>query len=215
LVPLLLAGDATPFYRFTQLVLGTGFRVARGVKVEGLEHIPVSGSCLIVANHSSWLDPPVLGCFVPHRQMHFMAKRELFDRPVLGRLIHWLGAFPVERGQADRRSLRIALDLLASGRIVTVFPEGTRSDGVTMGAWNLGMAMLASRADVNIIPAALKHTRDLLEDRKLRQTPRPIRIRFGPPIGLGDMEGNGKARLVQIQSRCHATVQSLLEAMGE
>lgn len=210
-----MTGDATPFYRFTQFVLGTGFRLARGVRVEGLEHVPAAGGCLIVANHSSWFDPPALGSFLPHRQMHFMAKRELFDRPVLGRLIHALGAFPVERGQADRRSLRMALHLLAAGRVVTVFPEGTRSDGVTMRPFHLGMAMLAHHAQVDVVPAAVKHTRDLLEDRALNVPRRPIHIRFGPPIAIREIPGHGKARLMEIQGRCHSTVQSLLRGMVE
>jgi len=160
-----LAGDASAFYRLAQGVLRTTFASLQGLRVDGLENIPTQGPCLVVSNHCSWLDPPVLGCCLKHRQLHFMAKKELFERPLLGHLIRALGAFPVERGQADRKSLRLGLDLLSQGRIVCLFPEGTRGDGGPMGHWHVGIAVLAHHAQVPIVPAALAGTRSLLEDR--------------------------------------------------
>lgn len=211
-----LVGDATPFYRFAQIVFRLSFGLARGMRIEGLEHIPAQGPCLVVSNHISWLDPPVLGCSVPHRQMHFMAKRELFDRRILGRLIAWLGSFPVDRGQADRKSLRMALDLLEAGRIVCIFPEGTRGRAhEEMQAWHIGMAMIAHHAQVPIVPAAVKHTRDLLEDRAPGAPRRKIWVRFGPPLDHSSLEGRGKARLAQIQEQSFGAVTELLQSMGE
>ena len=183
------------------------------MRVEGQHHVPSQGGCLIVANHTSWLDPPVLGCCLRHRQIHFMAKQELFERPYLGALIRQLGAFPVERGQADRKSLRTALQLLSSGRVVCLFPEGTRGDGPEMEPWHVGMAMLAHHAGVQVIPAALLRTRHLLEDRQLRRPRQPMWIRFGPAIATQGIEGPSKARLGEIQRRCYEGVEALLEEM--
>lgn len=204
-----MAGDASAFYRVAQEVLRFSFRVLQGLEVDGLENVPGHGACLIVSNHCSWLDPPVLGCSLAHRQLHFMAKKELFMRPGLGRVIRALGAFPVERGQADRKSLRLALELLGQGRIVCLFPEGTRGNGGPMGAWHVGVAMLAQHAGVPIIPAALTGTRNLLEDRAQNPRRRPIGVRFGPPLRLESFTGNTRERLYQIQEG----VRQLLDGM--
>jgi len=142
-----------------------------------------------------------------------MAKKELFERPWLGPLIRSLGAFPVERGQADRKSLRLALELLAQGRIVCLFPEGTRGQGGTMQPWHVGVAMLAHHAQVPIIPAALMHTRNLLEDRALRPPRRPIRVRFGPAINLSSLAGTSRERLHKIQELSFTGVERLLHGM--
>ena len=208
-----MAGDASAFYRVAQGVLRLSFRVLQGLEVEGLENVPSRGACLIVSNHCSWLDPPVLGCSLSHRQLHFMAKKELFERRGLGPLIRALGAFPVERGQADRRSLRLALDLLSKGRIVCVFPEGTRGDGGPMEPWHIGMAMLAHHAQVPVLPAALTGTRNLLEDRARQPLPRPIRVRFGPPIRFDSLTGTSRERLQKIQDLSFAGVERLLNGM--
>lgn len=208
-----MAGDASPFYRLAQGVLRFSFRALQGLRVDGLEHVPATGPCLVVSNHCSWLDPPVLGCSLSHRQLHFMAKKELFDYPVLGRVIRALGAFPVERGQADRKSLRLALEYLSQGRIVCLFPEGTRGDGGRMGPWHVGLAMLAQRAQVPVVPAALLSTRNLLEDRALKPTPGPIRVRFGPPLYFDLTSGSSRDRLRKIQEQSFAAVQSLLNGM--
>jgi len=205
--------DATPFYRLSQWVLRTGFRLLQGIRVEGLENVPRQGPCIIVCNHISWLDPPFMGGGLRHRQVHFMAKTELFDRPVLGEVINALGAFPVDRGQADRRSLRRALDYLSQGRIVCIFPEGTRGDGNDMASWHVGMAMLASHARVDIIPAAVKNTRQLLEERHLKQPKQPMWLRFGAPIQVNSIQSKGRVRLQELQDRSQQAVADLLASM--
>lgn len=208
-----MAGQASAFYRVAQGVLRLTFRVLQGLQVDGLEHVPARGGGLIVCNHCSWLDPPVLGCSLSHRQVHFMAKKELFERPWLGPLIRSLGAFPVERGQADRKSLRLALELLAQDRLVCLFPEGTRGHGGSMQPWHVGVAMLAQHAQVPIIPAALVHTRNLLEDRALRPSRRPIRVRFGPAINLASLTGTSRERLHKIQELSFTGVEQLLASL--
>ena len=208
-----MAGDASPFYRVAQGVLRSSFRILQGLRVEGLENVPSTGGRLIVSNHCSWLDPPVLGCSLRHRQLHFMAKKELFDYPVLGKVIQALGAFPVERGQADRKSRRLALDLLGQGRMVCLFPEGTRNDGGAMGSWHVGMAMLAHHAQVPVIPAALVGTRTLLEDRARKPARRPIHVRFGPALQFDQLSGTSRERLHKIQEQSFAAVSQLLDGM--
>lgn len=204
-----MVGDASAFYRVAQEVLRFSFRVLQGLQVDGLDNVPEQGACLIVSNHCSWLDPPVLGCSLAHRQLHFMAKKELFERPGLGQVIRALGAFPVERGQADRKSLRLALELLGRGRIVCLFPEGTRGNGGPMRAWQVGVAMLAHHAGVPIVPAALTGTRNLLEDRAQKPARRPIRVRFGPALPFESLTGSSRERLKKVQESVHQLLDGM------
>lgn len=151
-------------------VLATLFRW----RTEGRERIPATGPVLLCANHISWWDIPAVACFAP-RRVYFMAKEELFRYPVFGWLIAGLGAFPVQRGQPDRRSLRRALEHLAAGRAVVVYIEGTRSRTGELLPPQPGAAWLAVRARVPVVPVAIQGTYRPFS---------PVRVAAGTPIVL-------------------------------
>jgi 1-acyl-sn-glycerol-3-phosphate acyltransferase len=160
-------------------VLRTYFRQ----QTEGVHHVPLTEPFIVAANHVSYLDPPALGAACP-RPIHFMAKAELFEIPILGKMISGCGAFPVQRGAADRHAIRKALRILEDGGVIGVFPEGTRSrDGETLHPQG-GAALLALKAGVPILPAAIWGTEDV---DGLWHLPKPVRIgvRFGEPIDFG------------------------------
>jgi 1-acyl-sn-glycerol-3-phosphate acyltransferase len=100
-------------------------RLLFGLEATGRELVPATGPVLIVSNHVSVLDPPLVGGSVP-RPVFFLAKEELFRIPLFGRLIRALNARPVRRDGSDMRALKAALGLLREGRALLVFPEGTR-----------------------------------------------------------------------------------------
>jgi len=142
--------------------------------VRGRENVPREGPVLLCANHFDWWDPLLVGT-AASRPVFFMAKEELFRYPVLGTLLPKVGAFPVRRGTPDRRALRAALELLAQGQVVGIFPEGTRSrDGRLLPA-QPGAAMLAVRSRAPVVPVAIAGPYRLF---------RPIRVRFGEPFEL-------------------------------
>ncbi|GLX69003.1 lysophospholipid acyltransferase family protein [Paenibacillus glycanilyticus] len=123
-------------------------------EVKGLEHIPKDGPVMLCSNHISLLDPPAVGIRVP-RKVHYMAKEELFKVPVFGPLIRAWGAFPVKRG-VGKDAIRSALNLLGEGKVMGIFPEGTRnSDGAAGTAAKKGAAMIAYRSGATIIPCAV------------------------------------------------------------
>ena len=98
-----------------------------GLRRTGTENIPATGPTLVVSNHISNFDPPLLGLALRPRQTYYFAKSELFRIAPVGRFFRATGAFPVRRGQADRGAFRAARDVLARGECLLWFPEGTRS----------------------------------------------------------------------------------------
>ncbi len=156
--------------------------------VIGLEHVPRSGPFILVANHASDLDPPILGWasgYRIRRVIHFMAKVEMRGWPVLGWLAQRSGVFFVRRGEGDRAAQRLALDLLARGRPIAVFPEGTRSPDGRLRPAKPGAALLALRSGASVLPAAIAGTHRLRPRGERFVRRHPITIRIGEPFHLG------------------------------
>lgn len=161
--------------------------------IEGLEHVPPDGGLLVVANHLHNADPILLSIAFP-RPLHFMAKKELFGLPVIGWVIRRVGAFPVDRGKADRGALRHAESLLAQGIAVGMFPEGTRSTTGGLGPALPGAALLALRARVPVLPVTIVGSERLpfrgTKASEREESPKPskrvrrLTIRIGPPFSL-------------------------------
>ncbi|WP_068671991.1 1-acyl-sn-glycerol-3-phosphate acyltransferase [Oceanobacillus sp. Castelsardo] len=124
------------------------------IKIIGKENIPSTGSVLICSNHISNLDPPVVG-ITSSRDIHFMAKGELFENFLFGKLLTGINAFPVKRGLADRNALRRGLEILKNGNAVGLFPEGTRSKTGEIGEPLAGAGFFALRSEAQVIPCAI------------------------------------------------------------
>nr|WP_049786697.1 lysophospholipid acyltransferase family protein [Evansella cellulosilytica] len=124
------------------------------VRVIGKENIPEHGSVLLCSNHIHELDPPFVGAFIK-RQTRYMAKAELFEKPILKSLLPKLGAFPIRRGMSDRQALRTGLKLLSEEQMIGVFPEGTRSKTGTLGKGLAGVGFFALRSNAQVVPCAI------------------------------------------------------------
>lgn len=157
------------------------FPLLGGFEVHGQENIPQEGGAVIAPNHVSYCDPPFVAACLP-RRTYFMAKRELFEVPVFGKFLHINYAFPVERGTPDRAAIRHAIALLQAGQLVIVFPEGTRSEDGTVGEGNLGVAIIAGRAGVPIIPCAILGTERILPRRARFIRRARLYVAFGQPV---------------------------------
>jgi 1-acyl-sn-glycerol-3-phosphate acyltransferase len=158
----------------------------------GGEHVPRTGPVLLVSNHSSVLDPPLIGGACP-RVLTFMAKAELFSIPLFGRLIAALNARPVNREGGDARALKDALRLLEAGRALLVFPEGTRGPEGTVREGKPGAGMLAALSGAPVVPVHISGTGRALPKGAAWPRPRKVIVRFGPPLRFGRAEG-GQAR---------------------
>ena len=133
------------------------FRTVCHTEISGTENMPSEGGVILAANHLSNWDPPFLGTFIL-RPVSYMAKKELFDIPVFSRCIVHLHAFPVKRGAADRGAIKAALTALGQGRCVGLFPEGTRSRDGDVHKAEAGVALLAAKSGVPVVPAAITGT---------------------------------------------------------
>jgi len=156
-------------------ILSPLFRLVFRVRRAGQENIPRSGPTLIVCNHLSNWDPPFVGFCTRPRRVYFMAKSGLFRFRPFGWLLTKVGAFPVERGGADREAIRMARATLARGDALVMFPEGTRSLSGSLRPFFSGAGLMALEPGVVIIPTAVWGSQ-----RRFG----PVRVVFGPPIDL-------------------------------
>lgn len=164
-------------YSFGRVVCRAFFRLAFSVKIYGVENLPPEGQgFLTVCNHQSYFDPPLLGICLRHHQLVFMAKAELFEKPVLGPLIKKLGAFPVSRGRGDTSALERAIETVRQGHSLALFPEGTRSLTGEPLKPKSGAVVIASQTGGDIVPAAIYYK------GKHKHFRSKIIIRFGKPI---------------------------------
>lgn len=141
-------------YKFAKTVVAILFFPLYRIKVIGKENVPKQGPVIICSNHISNLDPPVVGITSP-RDIYFMAKEELFNKPILGRLLLGIQAFPVKRGLADRNALRKGLKILENGDTLGLFPEGTRSKTGKLGKPLAGAGFFALKSNATIVPCAI------------------------------------------------------------
>lgn len=142
-----------PFYRFARILVLAFVRLVFGLRVHGTENVPTQGAFVLGANHISAWDPPLVGIALP-REIHFMAKRELFENRLVGAVSRGLRAFPVDREGNDIGAIKEALRRMQQGHGVGVFFEGTRNRGLDAGA-HQGAAYLAQRAGVPLLPTAI------------------------------------------------------------
>lgn len=161
------------FYAFARAILRPIFFLLYNCKVSGMENIPKDGTYIVCANHVSAIDPILVGISLP-RKMHFMAKAELFRNKLLAALLSELGAFPIKRGEADLKSIKTSLKLLGNGKILGLFPEGTRNR-TNEALAEPGIAMLAIKGKVPVLPVAITSSYNFFKKTS---------IRVGKPIDL-------------------------------
>lgn len=175
------------FYHPGAAIAGWLMRLVGGARIEGLEHVPRTGPFIMVANHTSQADPPLLGWATGHqvgRVIHFMAKEEMRRWPVIGWLADRSGVFFVRRGEGDRAAQRLALDLLAAGKPIAIFPEGTRSRNGRMREAKSGAALLAIRSGAPILPVGIAGTHRLFPGGSRLPHRSRVTFRIGRPFTL-------------------------------
>jgi 1-acyl-sn-glycerol-3-phosphate acyltransferase len=173
--------------RFCNFVLRILFRILLKLEIVGLENVPSEGPLILAMTHTNFLDPALAGGVMP-REVVMMSKAENFWHPILGILVRLYGAFPVHRGEVDRQAICRSLEVLNSGEVLLMAPEGTRSGHGRLQKGHDGMTFIALRADAPILPMAIMGGEHFWANLpKLRRTPIKIIIgnvfRFFPGQG--------------------------------
>lgn len=185
-----------------------------GLRSRGREHVPATGPVLLAANHVSVLDPVLIAAVTP-REVSFLAKAELFDVPLLGGLIRRLNARPLRREGADPAALRTALRILEEGRVLLVFPEGTRGEEGVLRPARPGAGLLAVLSGAPLVPVYIRGSGRAWP--RGRRWPRPGRVdvMFGPPLRLGGgPAGDRKARYEAASREMMAAIARIKDAAG-
>ena len=176
----------TRAYAVTRVLVRLLMPILGGITVRGTENIPARGPILLAVNHRSYMDPPYLS-MVTKRQLHLMAKEQLFKIPLFGPYIQAMGAFPVKRGAADRGAIRQAIDELKAGHVLGIFPEGTRADPGTLLPAERGFALIAKQTGIPIVPIALEGT-DRVHPKHAKWLHRAhVTATVGKPITAAEM----------------------------
>lgn len=150
------------------------------VRVEGLDHMPSDGPVLVVANHCSFLDPPLCGAFAV-RPLHFLARETLQKIPLMGPWMRRMGVVLLPRNATPKDALRTVLLGLEKGRVVCMFPEGTRSEDGKVGPFRGGVEFLARKTGAKILPVGLNGTGRALPKGAWFARPRKCIVRWGEP----------------------------------
>jgi 1-acyl-sn-glycerol-3-phosphate acyltransferase len=162
-----------PFYAFCRGLCKIVVRAIYGFRSIDSQNVPTTGAVIVACNHVSYLDPVVLGIgFL--RPVTYLAKKQLFEIPVLGRIIYGLGAYPLDREAGGAAAVRAALRALKEGRCIGIFPEGGRNlDGLHEEKG--GAALLGALSGAPVVPAAIAGTRRARPFRR-------IRVIYGEPL---------------------------------
>jgi 1-acyl-sn-glycerol-3-phosphate acyltransferase len=175
-----------PVYRACRGVAGLLLRGLFDLRVEGVERLPVSGPFILASNHHNYLDGVVLGVAVP-RPIAFLVMPRVFRATPLHPPFHRrIGSIPVALERPDPGAIKRVLQVLDAGRVVGIFPEGPFSQEGRLVRGRPGTAMVALRAGVPVVPAAIEGTYEALRGRRFYlPRRRPLTVRFGEPIHLG------------------------------
>lgn len=198
------------YYLTKWSVVSPLFRAYFRGKIYDGQKIPQSGSLIVVSNHASDFDPPLLANAL-QRPVAFMAKEELFKVPVLKQTIKLYGAYPVKRGKSDRSSLRSAESALQKGWLVGIFLEGTRTTDATIKNPKLGAALIAAKTQVPLLPVSIWGTEKIVNKGAYLPRSVPVTIRIGDLIA--PPQSTKREELQTITNYC-AEIINQMHAIG-
>ncbi len=179
----------------------------RGILI-GKDNIPEKDSFILVSNHGSLLDPPLLGHAVG-RNISFMAKSELFSIPLLGFIIKSCGAYPVKRGIADKTTIKVACEKLSNNNSIGVFIDGTRQKDGRVNKPKQGAALLAYKNQKLLLPVAIINSHRLIRFKFCIPFFTKIVIKVGQPIKPPKV--SSKNDLLKVTTYLQESINNMLE----
>ncbi len=188
-----LPGKRTALYTFARALMSFFMHVLFFLTCDGREKLNLDAPYLIIGNHTSMADPIIMAVLARRYEINFLGKRELADIPIIGKILLRLHMIPVDRHHSDMEAMRTCLKVTKAGGVLGIFPEGTRHKEGVMEHMESGVALIALRSGVPMIPMYI--------DGKPRLF-RRMRVTVGDPIPMDDLRERGVNR---------ETCQELLE----
>ncbi len=178
----------------------------------GRENIPKQGGVLVAANHASFLDIPLLGCGIP-RRVAFLGREDLFPIPGLNATLQWLGWIPIRHDRLSRAGFGRAVDLIKSGKVVVIYPEGTRTRDGKLHPGKPGIGTIVAQTGCLVVPAYIAGTYEALPMKSWRLRLHPVQVTYGKPIDFSSdaQRYSGKKELYRHVTR---TVMTHIAELG-
>jgi 1-acyl-sn-glycerol-3-phosphate acyltransferase len=197
-------------YKTCSLALRNIWGILYRTDWHGLRHIPEDGPLLVVCNHTSFFDPPLLGA-VKVRDFHFLARETLLSNPVAKWLLPRLNTIPVDRdGGKDAKAVSKVLKVLSKGEAVVVYPEGTRSPDGEIHPAKAGIGLIACRSRANILPMRIVGAYDIYSrHRKIPSIRGKLDVIFGPVLTPADYDPGRKS-----ENRFQEAIDRAMEAVA-
>lgn len=205
------------FYRVAWLIVVPLLRAYTRLTIHGKEHLPTSGAFVLAPTHRSYLDTPFAGT-VRWKRMRFMGKHTMWKNPQFGWVASALGAFPVQRGTADREALKRAIEVLEHGEPLVLFPEGERKQGPVVQPLFDGAVYIAIKAGVPIVPVGIGGSERVMPKHAKFVYPRKVHVEIGPPIMPPVVPEGGRVQravYTEHSQRLHDELQRLFDLAME
>jgi len=200
-------------YTIVRLILVPSFLIWFRLQRTGREHARAKGGMIVASNHRSFLDPFVIGALLPwRRQIQFVAKVELFEKPWQGWILSRLGAFPIRRGQSDEVAMQTARLAVERGGTVVIFPEGTRHRSGSLATPKRGVGRLALESGVQVLPVAVHGTEHVRRGFRIR--PRKVKLRAGTPMTFPQTERPSPQLAATVTDRIWPNIELQWEWLG-
>ncbi len=178
------------FYRLWYWILLLALTLVYRARFYNTRAVPDSGGLLVISNHQSHLDPPLVGCAIRRRNMAAIARAGLFKVPVLGLWLRAVGCISIKEDAGDAGAMRAAIEQLKAGRLVVIFPEGSRSPDGSLQEFKRGVWLMMMRSGVPVLPAAVEGCFDAMP--RSRHFPRlfgqRVAVAFGTPIPHAELK---------------------------
>ena len=198
-------------YTIARFILFLLFKTFYRIKVYGRENFPGTGPLIVASNHVSFFDPIIVGISVS-RNLNFLAKESLFRFKPFGRLLRSVNTMPIKREGGDINAFRQALNILAQGKALLIFPEGTRSKDENLQKPRHGIGFLEAKTGAGILPCYVKGSLGALPRHKVFPKFKPISVYFGKLIKFDNkFSGDRKERYMYVAERVMRAIRELKE----
>lgn len=193
------------------------FKFYFGWRVYNPERVPLTGPVILAANHSSYLDPPLVGAGVK-RDINYLARENLFRFPIVGAVLRSWNSVPVDREGGGAAGLRAILDRLLKGGAIILFPEGTRSRDGKLQSARSGIGLTVIKSEAPVVPARVFGTFEAYgRQMKLPRLRRHVAVKYGKPIDFEKLRAESKScskpRLKEIYQQVADEIMAAIQAL--